>query len=125
MTIQEAIDRADEMKQNLMQRDTKVKVLSEVDGLIWREVILKHEMPEDMATYTPYDGDTDPGQELLMPWPYDKAYVYRLMAEVDDMNLEQDKFNNDYSKFQSVFMSFCDWWRREHMPLTRVRELRV
>ena len=39
MNIQTAIDRADEMKPNMLSRELKIAALSELDGLIHREII--------------------------------------------------------------------------------------
>lgn len=125
MTIQGAIDRADTMKPNLMDRKTKIQALSELDGLIHREIILKHCHTSEMHTFSGYTEDTDPGTELLAPWPYDELYGYWLMARIDEQNLEMDKYENDRTKFNAAYDMLHDWWRRNHMPLTRVRELRI
>lgn len=125
MNIQTAIDRADEMKPNMMSRDLKIAALSELDGLIYREIILKHRHGPELHRFTGYDKDTDPGTELIVPWPYDEIYTYWLMAKIDDQNLEYDKYENDRMKFNSAYDMFHDWWRRTHMPLSRNRELRI
>jgi hypothetical protein len=125
MNIQTAIDRADEMKPNMMSRDLKIAALSELDGLIHREIILKHRHGPEMCSFTGYDKDTDPGTELIVPWPYDEVYTYWLMAKNDDQNLEYDKYENDRMKFNSAYDTFHDWCRRNHMPLCRNRELRI
>lgn len=125
MTIQTAIDRADMMKPNLMDRKLKIAALSELDGLIHREIILKHAHPPEMDTFDKYTEDTDPGTELIAPWPYDEIYGWWLMARIDEMNLETDKYENDRTKFNAAYDMFHDWWRRNHMPLTNVRELRI
>ena len=41
------------------------------------------------------------------------------------MNLETDKYENDRTKFNAAYDMFHDFWRRNHMPLTNVRELRI
>lgn len=125
MTIQMAIDRADMMKPNLMDRKLKIAALSELDGLIHREIILKHAHPPEMDTFDGYTEDTELGTELIVPWPYDEIYGWWLMARIDEMNLETDKYENDRTKFNAAYDMFHDWWRRNHMPLTNVRELRI
>ena len=125
MNIQTAIDRADEMKPNMLSRELKIAALSELDGLIHREIILKHEHTADEAFFAGYDRDTDPGTELIAKWPYDEMYGYWLMARIDEQNLEMDKYANDREKFNQAYDMFHDWWRREHMPLSRNRELRI
>lgn len=123
MNIQTALDRADMMKPNMMERALKVAALSELDGLIHREIILKHEHPEEMDTFDGYTEDTDSGTELLAPWPYDEMYGYWLMCKIDEQNLEYDKYQNDRTEFNNRYEMFHDWWRREHMPIQRNRQL--
>lgn len=125
MTLQQAMDKADIMKPNMMDRRIKIAALSELDGLIHQEIILKHEHSEEQETFTGYDSDTDPGTRLLAPWPYDEMYAYWLMAKIDEQNLETDKYENDRMKFNSGYDMFHDWWRRNHMPISRNRELRI
>lgn len=123
MNIQTALDRADMMKPNMMERALKVAALSELDGLIHREIILKHEHPEEMDTFDGYTEDTDSGTELLAPWPYDEMYGYWLMCKIDEQNLEYDKYQNDRTEFNNRYEMFHDWWRREHMPIQRNRQI--
>ena len=125
MNIQTALDRADEMKPNMMNRSLKIAFLSELDGLIHREIILKHVHTEEQEEFDGYNEDTDPGTELLAPWPYDEMYGYYLMARIDDQNMEYDKYENDRAKFNSAYDMFHDWWRRNHMPLSGNRQLRI
>lgn len=125
MNIQTALDRADMMKPNMMERALKVAALSELDGLIHREIILKHEHPEEMDTFDGYTEDTDSGTELLAPWPYDEMYGYWLMCKIDEQNLEYDKYQNDRTEFNNRYEMFHDWWRREHMPIQRNRQIRI
>lgn len=123
MNIQTALDRADMMKPNMMERALKVAALSELDGLIHREIILKHEHEASMDTFDGYTEDTDSGTELLAPWPYDEMYGYWLMCKIDEQNLEYDKYQNDRTEFNNRYEMFHDWWRREHMPIQRNRQL--
>jgi len=136
MKLQQAIDRVDEMRPNMQDQALKIAWLSELDGLIWKELIRKHWMTgEEYESYRhdangqplmpEYDNDTDPGQELLVPFPYDNIYLYWLMSKIDEQTMEQEKYNNDRAMFNASWESFSDYWTRGHMPITRVRELRL
>ena len=62
MTIREAIDRVDLLKPNKQPGEFKVKWLSELDGLIWKEIMLKHyrpgmPVPPNPHWPGPFDGD--------------------------------------------------------------------
>lgn len=125
MTLQGAIDRADELKPNAMSRSLKVQLLSELDGLLINEILLKHAKLDgdpDVTAFSGYDDDTDQMTELVAPWPYDKMYSYWLLAAIDEQNLEMDKYNNDRMQFNTYYRQFGDWWRRTHMPAQAVRQ---
>lgn len=136
MRLQQAMDRVDEMRPNMQDNLLKIDWLSELDGLIWKELIIRHEMtPEEYAGYPQdengipqmpvYDADTDPGQQLLVPAPYDNIYLYWLMAKIDEQTMEQEKYNNDRAMFNASWESFSDYWTRNHMPLSKIRELKL
>lgn len=129
MRLQQAIDRVDEIRPNMQSRELKIAALSELDGLIWRELIDKHYLlPGEyirLSVMPEYDGDTDPGTKLLVPPPYDNIYTYWLMSKIDEQTLEQEKYNSDREMFNASYDSFSDYWTRTHMPKTRVRELRI
>ena len=115
MTIQEALDMADELKPNMMQEGTKIRFLSELEGKIYHEIIMKHEHENmDMPVY---DDETATDTELLAPAPYDMVYVYWLISRIDHMNQEMDKYNNDRILFENAWGELSDYWTREHMPL--------
>ena len=129
MRLQQAIDRVDEMRPNMQSRELKIAWLSELDGLIYSELISQHYLlPGEeirMCSMPEYDADTDPGQMLLVRPPYDNIYTYWLMAKIDEQTLEQEKFNNDQAMFNASYESFSDFWTRKHMPKQKTRELRI
>ena len=129
MKLQQAIDRVDEMRPNMQSRQLKIEWLSELDGLIWQELIRKHHLlPGEeirLAAMPEYDEDTDDNTKLLVPAPYDNIYLYWLMAKIDEQTLETEKYNNDRQMWNASYESFSDFWTRTHMPKTHVRELRI
>lgn len=125
MTIQQALDRADMIRPNMMQRELKVAALSELDGLVHQEILMKHWHRPEEREIPHYDESTDPGTVLLVPFPYDEIYTYWLQMKIDDQTLEYDKYNNDRLKFNAAYESFSDYWTRTRMPISTVRELRI
>ena len=129
MRLQQALDRVDEMRPNMQSRELKIAWLSELDGLIYKEIIEKHHLlPGEyirLSVMPEYDSDTDPGKKLLVDKPYDNIYLYWLMAKIDEQTLETEKYNNDRTMFNGAYESYSDWFTRTHMPKTRVRELRI
>ena len=125
MTIQKALDMADEMKPNMMSRELKISYLSEIEQLIHDEIVLRHEHTEDEKELPEYDRDTDPGTVLVIPDPYSMLYVYWLMSKIDLQNLEMDKYNNDRALFDNAYDNMSDWYTRTHMPLQAGMYFRV
>ena len=122
MTIQEALDQLDEMKPNMMSRRLKLKYLTEIEQLIWAEIIMKHEHPAEIEVQPVYSEETDPGSVLMIPDPYSEVYVYWLMTKVDIQNQEDSRYAVDRAHFENSYDTMSDWYTREHMPISRVRE---
>ena len=125
MNIQEALDFADGLKPNMMPAQMKIAFLQEIDQLIYKEILLKHEHTAEQEVLPEYDTDTDRGTELLVPDPYSMLYPYWLMSKIDLQNLEMDKFNNDNALFESAYMELQDWWNRTFMPIQRHRQIHI
>lgn len=126
MNIQTALDLADQMKPNMMTRQVKIGFLQELDQKIYREILLKHVHTQEQEVLPEYDTDTQAGTELLVPDPYARElYMYWLMSNIDMLNQETDKFNNDRAMFDNAYEQMSDWWTREHMPLPAMPFVRI
>ena len=125
MTLQEALDITDEMKPNMMKRDLKIKYLTEIEQLIWAEILMKHEHAEDQETKPEYTEESLPGTVLIVPDPYSMVYVYWLMSKIDIQNQEDARYNIDRAHFENEYDTMSDWWTRNHMPLQYTREFRL
>lgn len=125
MTIQEAIDRIDSMKPNMFSDQQKVAWLSELDGVVWREVYMTHEdMPQGIV-YEGYDQNTEPDVHLLVPFPYTNVYQHWLAAKIDDKNRDTNEYTKNMVQFNSAWDTFTDYWNRTHMPRQVVAQLRL
>lgn len=126
MNIQEALDMADQMKPNMMNRKVKIQFLQELDQLIYAEILLKHVHRPEEEVMPKYDEDTPEGTELLVPDPYGtEMYMYWIMSKIDLLNLEMDKYNNDRALFEHNYEMMSDWWTRTHMPLQAMPFVRI
>ena len=125
MKIQEALDMADQLKPNAMTRDMKIRYLEILDGMIFHEIVMKHEHEEGIEC-PKYDVDTDPGTELLIPDPYaEDMYIHWLLSKIDLQNQEMEKYNNDRVIFENAYETMSDWYTRNHMQLTAMRYFRL
>ena len=124
MTIQTAINRIDEMKSNMFSDAQKIAWLSEVDGYVWKEIILTHEGVAPGTTFEGYDQDTEMDTELLVPAPYTPVYEHYLAAQMDLKNAEPAKYAQSMVLFNNAWQTYGDYYGRLHMPIHRVKQLR-
>lgn len=118
MTIQEAIDRVDELKPNQYTDAEKLKWLSELDGRVDRDILSNYEgyVP---GAYEEYDEETDPNMELLVEPPYDEMYIHFLMSKIDYHNAEYTRYNNSANMFNTMFAGYAQEYLKTHMPIRK------
>lgn len=116
MTIEGAIKHVDTVKPNQYDHETKVKWLSKLDGVIYREVFLTH-AGNNVKCFCGYD-NAIPDTELLVPYPYDEdVYNYFLQSQIDKENGETAKYNQSAALYNNALQQFQNWYNRTHMPL--------
>ena len=116
MTVQDAIDRVDVLAPNQYDAAQKMRWLSDLDGRIYREVIVTHH-GNFYGTDVPDGGYTDGGEELLVKEPYaSDLYENYLLSRIADRNAEVTKYNQFATLFNEAYLSFCNRYNRTHMP---------
>ena len=118
MTIIEAVARVDAVKPNVYQQPEKIKWLSELDGIVKKEIIDTHEGGEGV-TFSGYTEDVNPNTELLVPAPYDEVYIRFLEMRIDYANNEYGKYNNSLMMYNSAYNAYEKHYNRDHMPISR------
>ena len=113
MTINEAIGQLDSGRNNAFSRPEKIMWLDRLD----RQVALFMANYENAPTFAGYTPDTDPEQVLLLPSPFDEAYLRYMEAQMDYQNGEFTRFNNAISLFHSVISAFENHYNRTNMPI--------
>lgn len=109
MKIIDAITRIDSLIFNTYTQQDKIGWLSDVDWDVVRNVMkCKH------TEFQGYGSDTDLQTELLIPAPYDKAYLLWMEAQIHYYNAEYDRYNNAIVMFNKQFSEFAAFWNREH-----------
>ncbi|MBQ7657202.1 MAG: hypothetical protein IJS41_11930 [Clostridia bacterium] len=118
MSIEEAIFLVDELKPNQIERARKIEWLSRLDRSIFEEVFMKHKGDADTPeSFTGYSQETNPDTELLAKEPHEEMYRFYLEMQIDLVNLEYDKYNNDELLYSEALNSFKRAYHREHEPL--------
>lgn len=140
MNIGKAIETVDRLRPNHFQRVDKVRWLSELDALIWHDLIATHEQPApdrvqicecegwvpdpcertkpaQKTEFAGYPEDAADDTELLVKFPHDALYLRYLESQIDLHNMEITKYNNSRSLFNSAYLTYTDWYNRTHMPV--------
>ena len=116
MTIGEAIERIDRLKENQYEKEDKVKWLSDLDKSLIDIVFSKHEDSE--VEYSPYEESENADEiVLLVPDPYSELYISLLNYKIDYFNGEYERFNNAAMMYNLQLQDFMNYWNREHKPL--------
>lgn len=109
MTPNKVIELVDSKKPNAYSEEDKISWMSEVDGMV-RRLIHKADAQE------PYKYPEDGDRELLIPAPFDGAYVFFVEAMIDYHNKEMQNYNNSVSMFSQRFDEYRKAYIRENMP---------
>lgn len=115
MTIQEAIARIDSLKPNNYLQDEKIRWLSELDGIVYKEIIDTHE-DKTINEFNGYNSETSVDTELLIPFPHNDIYIKWLESRIDYTNGEYGKFNNSITMFNSAYMQYSNFYNKHHLP---------
>ena len=115
MTINEAIARADDLRDNTMAPNIKIAWLQMVDQQVYNEII-KGRVGADAVTLPDYSDDNGE-RVLLVPPPYDMLYIYRLEAEICYKNEEIDRQANALTRYNELMDAFAKQYAREHRSL--------
>lgn len=57
-------------------------------------------------------GEAVCGEELVIPEPYDRAYIYFASARVHFEREEYEIYNNNYERFEELYSAYARWYRR-------------
>lgn len=111
MRLLEAIRRVDDLVNNAYLKGEKVKWISELDGMAHRTVLTPHGVTEPFPGYTE---ETPDDTYLMIPAPYDDAYVLWLESKIHYYNGEYTRYNNAAAAFGSVFQAYANEYNRTH-----------
>ena len=115
MTIQEAITKTAAIKPHKYDRETLVGWLSDLDGLIYNEIVKWHEGGGDIP-HGPYNDPADADTTLLVPEPYADVYIKYLAVQIDFNNAETARYQNSMIMFNTALSAFADWYNRNNLP---------
>lgn len=115
MTIQDVLARVDELKPNNFSEEQKVRWLSNLDLMLYEEVVRWHKGTEDIA-HGPYDPEDDLAAELMVPDPHSDIYILWLTAQIDYYNGDLHRYQNSMIAYNTALSAYADWFNRRNMP---------
>lgn len=117
MKISEVLAQLASIKPHSYPDETLYGWLSQLEWLIYEEVMLSHkDAPEQPPE--PYEvGGED--VDLMVPDPYSKLYLSFLAAKIDFSNGDYGRYNNDMVMYNTDLQTYTDWYNRKHMPIQK------
>jgi hypothetical protein len=126
--VREAIEQANKLRpNNPCSEEQKQNWLRQADGHIRRSVIARSdtgeytEYEEKGADMAEWDEGVDDDTELLLPEPYDGAYVHWLCAQIDLALGETDRYTNEAQQYNNEVQQFAAQMRRKYKPRARTK----
>ncbi len=109
LTINTAIAEALTLHPDAISDSIKVRWLSELDGKIMRETMLRDD-------FTPYRFPEDGDRELAVIEPYDNIYTLYIIAMSDFFSGEMENYAASAALFDTAYTEFRKNYIRSHIP---------
>lgn len=113
MTIAQTLARFDTVYPNAFSYEDKLKWLSDLDGLIFCDVISRYDGQEG-GVFAPYTIRTEKTVPLLVPFPHDDLYIRYLAAQCDLASGDTDRYQNSSTVFNTAYNDFVNHYNRTH-----------
>lgn len=107
MTLNTAIQRANELRLNTLTDEQKAAWVWDLDNQMG-------EMMKIPPRPNPWPEFRD--VELLMPAPHEEIYPLYLVCKIDYYNQEMGLYSNDRAIYDAAMREARAWWRRHHRP---------
>lgn len=106
-TLQQALTRIDAICPNAWDETAKLLWLNECENMIQTRIL--GTAPEQCITY---DADTDRSTKLLVPAPFDRLYVYYVIAMCDYAAHETAHYTDSMMLFNAALDEYAKWYQR-------------
>ncbi len=113
VTLDEVISYFDEQCPNHYSRENKIAWISELDELVFENIIKSRENPE-ITGFTPYNSETNGSKTLLVPFMFRELYRFFIEKSVAYSNRETVAYNNALQMFEAYYDNYYSWYNRNH-----------
>ena len=121
MTPAKAMEMADELRPNGIGEELKRQWLTDIEGECV-EHMNRHEGGNAAPWVCTEDED---GTEMILSEPYEMAYVYKLMAEIDRAQGEFERANSEATVSNGYLEDWKAWYRRTYRVKRKPRKMWV
>lgn len=105
MTTNQAINRADGLRPNAIDKQTKLEWLMEIEGQL-----------RCFMELDPLDGHLSEDVVLCVSPPFDNIYYLYLCARIDHAQQDSDLYFNDSVMFNGALERAKQWHRQHNLP---------
>jgi hypothetical protein len=118
MTVNECLAKVKDRKPNAYSDESLTDRLNEIEARVQREILLKD--PDDIIQYS-FPDDRD--KELILPKPYDSAYVYYIKMMVEFDQEEYSAYNNTMAMFTMQYQDAEKYYNKlnPNPPAIRIK----
>ena len=107
MTIETCMSLVEAVRPGGVDAAVRLRLLGEIEGKV--RVELHGESPDGSWEF---DGDTPAGTVLCVPHPYDQIYLLYLMAMMDYISGDMERYENGAAMFNAAYQSYGKWLKR-------------
>ncbi len=115
-TLGETLRRADDLRANTYDDQTKTGWVNRLEGILQTEVLKEWPGKGDGEPPMQYRWPEDEHTALLAQKPYDELYTLYLFSMIDYHNREYDDYDNSMTLFNAAFDSYRKHRRRLGIP---------
>lgn len=119
MTVRECLDRVRAIPGAGADEDMMLAWLSDVEGLIFEEIISRRE-GAPIESFEGY-GDGDGEVTLLAKEPYASLYVYYVTSQIYLSYADIARYNTYLALYRDAYEEFAGYWARGHRQKESMR----
>lgn len=116
MTVTEAINAANILrKDNNCTEEQKLEWLTKADERN-NEILSFYKGTKTRTDFELwYTAENEDGTQLLVPDRFAQMYIHFLCAQIDFLNSDIQKYNNESALYNQLFNDWCAWLNRNYL----------
>lgn len=104
MKIRQALETIKNLKPSQYSDEMLVNWLSVLDAHVWEDLLRRRGVP---APAVPYNRNALE-REMLIPFPHDQIYLTWMGAQIDLMNAEYERYNNQMMLYNAQLQEYAN-----------------